>query len=111
MDNLENVEKLNDDIQKYLESSDWCDLTVEEISLIKDDAKRFLYRKEVRNYLIKIINPLYSAIKGKFKFSNPDNMLTCRNMMEDLMKYYYGLGYSRDQIINIAVETNNKKKC
>lgn len=98
--------------KKSVEDKHWMDLTLEEISLIKDNEKRYQYRKSIKNFFMCIINPLYRGIKNKnkFAFSNSNNLLTCRNMIKDLMRYYYQKGYTKDEIINIASENDYKKR-
>lgn len=96
---------------EYINSKAWGDLTSDDIELIEDIEKRKEFRQKYQKCFRYVINPLYSSIKSRnFKFSNPDNLLTCRNMMSDLMKYYYKKGFTRDEIINIACENDCKKK-
>lgn len=112
MDSFENIDQITEQITEYIESKHWGDLTLAEIEIIKDRDKRIEYRRKFKRCFMYIINPLYTGIKNKsrFNFSNPDNLLTCRNMLKDLMDYYYKKGYSREEIINIASENDMKKK-
>lgn len=109
---MEDFDNLILEESSRIENSHWSDLTLEEISLIKDSKKRIEYQSNWKHCFRYIINPLYSSIKNqnKFHFSNPDNMLTCRNMLKDLMDYYYNKGFSRDQIIKIVSDNDIKKK-
>ena len=69
---------------------DWMDVTLDEIYAMKDIRKRIQYRKKCEFCLHTVIKPLYINIKNKegFSFSRPDAELTCRMMLQDLMKVY-----------------------
>jgi len=112
LDSLENFDQVASEILSYIEGKHWGDLTLEEINLIQDRNKRIEYRRNFKNCFMCLINPLYTGIKNKskFSFSNPDNLLTCRNMVKDLLDYYYKKGYTRDEIIVIASDYDIKKK-
>lgn len=108
----ESIDKLNQKITEYLADKHWADLTRSEIDLIEDPKKKKEYKEKSESCFKWVISPLYSGIKRSsgFRFSNPDNLLTCRNMIKDLMDYYYNLGYTRDEIIDIASENDINKK-
>lgn len=111
MVNQDEVEILLNKSLEIINNSHWGDLTLEEISEIKDIEKRKEYRRRWEFCHKHIINPLYSSIKdSKFNFSNSDQYLTCRNMLKDIMDYYYKKGYSKKEIVDIALERDNKKK-
>lgn len=97
---------------KYVESKDWGDLTGDEVDLISDSKVRNTYKKKRLECLRYIINPLYDSIKnkGRFKFSNSNKELTCKNMLQDLFNYYKKQGFSKEEIFDIARERNSSKK-
>ncbi|MBE6138380.1 MAG: hypothetical protein E7173_01375 [Firmicutes bacterium] len=104
MDNNSNVNDLGVQIESYLESKEWYDLTLKEMELITDRSKKVQYKRKFNEYFSSVINPLYDGIKnkGQFKFSHADDALTCRNMVQDLLKYYYDNGFTRDEAIRLA---------
>ena len=46
----------------------------------------------------------------EFKFSNPDEGLTCNNMIRDIYAYYKKRGDIKEDLIGIASEKNTNKK-
>ena len=76
--------------EKENQKKDWMDVTLQEIYEIKDIRKRIQYRKKCEFCLTQVIKPLYVNIKNKkgFSFSKPDEELTCRTMIKDLMSSY-----------------------
>jgi len=112
LDRHSNFDEVTVQINAYIESKHWADLTLEEMELIQERSKKVQYKRNFNKYFSCVINPLYNGIenKGQFKFSNPDNMLTCRNMVQDLMNYYYGKGFTREDIAKLATEMNAHKK-
>lgn len=95
-----------------INNSHWADLTLEEIGQIGDKEKRNEARRQFKRCLVCVINPLYTGIKNKskFEFSNPNELLTCRTMMKDLMNYYYNKGFTREEIVKIATDKDIRKR-
>lgn len=95
-----------------INNSHWADLTLEDIDLIENNEKRSEANRQFKRCIRGVINPLYTGIKdkSKFKFSKPDNLLTCRIMMRDLMSYYYKKGFTREEIVQIATDSDIKKR-
>ena len=106
---------INQSIEDYIsqiEKEEWYNLTDNQINLMTDIKKQFRYMKKRRDCFALLISPLYEAIKDKknFNFSNPENLLTCKNILEDLFCYYNKKNLSVKQIIEIAKEDNPRKK-
>lgn len=97
---------------KEIENKKWYDMTDAEIDIIGDVRKQFSYMKKRRDCMASLINPLYDAILSKksFSFSNPENLLTSKNMLLDLLNYYKNKGYTQEQIIEIIKNNNSSKK-
>lgn len=90
--------------RERINNAHWADLTLDEMELIEDKKKKVEYKKEQRKFHIHIINPLANSVPRKFKFSVPDESLTYRIMMNDYMKFFYGKGMTRDQIIEMMIK-------
>lgn len=103
------VEKILEQEKARINSADWPDLTIDEISLIEDPEKRKEYRQKMRHFHINIINPLANSVSRKFTFSVPDNCLTYRIMMNDYMTYFYKKKKTREQIIDMIIENKVMK--
>lgn len=96
---------------KDLENKTWPNLTKGEIELIRDEQKRKDYLKKYNECMNGLILPLLYSMSSKsnFKFSNPDNLLTCNNMMKDIYEYYVKKGFSKEDLQVIALEKNPGK--
>ena len=59
------------------------------IKQIPDAKERSLIRRKMKYFTYKYINPLYYSIANdkKFKFSLPDDELTCRIIFRDICNY------------------------
>lgn len=108
------VELLEKSFEIYLqdlENKGWADLTEKEMELIADELKRKEYLKKYKECMRAVILPLlYNMDSGKgFKFSNPDSLLTCNNMMKDIYNYYKKRGFNKEDLIIIAGEKKSGK--
>ena len=106
------LEKVAEEKIKEIENKEWYDMTDVEIDIIGDVRKQFSYMKKRRDCMAVLINPLYDAIPNKksFSFSNPENLLTSKNMLLDLLNYYKNKDYTREQIMEIIKNNNSSKK-
>ena len=94
-----------------LEGKNWPNLTKGEIELIRDEQKRKEYLKKYRECMNVVILPLLYNMdnRNNFKFSNPDNLLTCNNMMKDIYAYYKKRGFNKEELCVIATEKKTGK--
>ena len=106
------LQKSIENYLKFIEDKNWPDLTKEQIELIKDDSKRKEYLKKYKECVRKVIMPLIWHIDNKshFKFTNPDNLLTCNNMMKDIYSYYQKKGYDKKDLCTIASDKDVGKR-
>jgi len=98
-ENVNNKEKIN--------NCDWIDLTLKQIEQVEDKTKRKEYKKQIREFLINIINPLAMSVPRSFKFSVNDEELTYQQMLDDYVKYFYTKGKSREDIVKIIKDKLN----
>lgn len=84
---------------------DWLDLYIKDFggSQITDKKELANKQKKMRTLYLEFLIPLYKPIQNnkKFKFSVPDEELTCRIMYEDLKKYHQLFGM-REVLYKIA---------
>lgn len=94
-----------------LEQKKWSDLTKEQICSIRDELKRKEYLKKYQECMKAVILPLLYNMDNsqKFHFANPDNLLTCNNMMKDIYNYYKKRGFNKEDLIIIAGEKKSGK--
>lgn len=109
-----NEELLEKSIQIYLEQiegKNWADLTKNEMKLIADEVKKVEYLKKYKECMENLILPLLYSMSNSsnFKFSNPDSLLTCNNMMKDIYNYYQKRGFKKAELSVIASEKDPKK--
>lgn len=70
----------------------WADLYIKDFgqSQIKTRTELTLAQKKMKTFYGEFLLSLYNPIKDtNFKFSVPDNLLTCRIMYNDLKAYYH----------------------
>lgn len=98
--------------QEYINSKHWADLTEKQIEMIVDEEKRKLYLKKYQECMNAFILPLLYNMSNKsgFKFSDPNESLTCNNMIREIYAYYQKRGYTKEDLNNIALEKNTNKK-
>lgn len=70
---------------------DWIDLYIKDFgsSQVEDKKELFQYQKKMKTFYREFLSPLYVHVQNnkKFKFSVPDDELTCRIMLEDLRTF------------------------
>lgn len=96
-----------DEYKKYVNSKHWADLTNSELEYVDDASKLKNRRKYINFYII----PLLYSMKNKsnFKFSHDKDELTCRNMRDDIQKYYSKLNYNQQDLYKIASDRKINK--
>lgn len=101
------IERSIEEYKKYVNSKHWADLTENELEYVCDKEKLKKRKKYINVYII----PLLYSMKNNshFKFSHPNNQLTCRNMRDDVVSYYKKLGYNQQDLYQICSEKNINK--
>lgn len=89
---------------------DISDLSFNDIMAIKDNKTRSAYLKEYRKLLITIGNKLYmEASRYKdFSFSQEEDNLTFRQMIEELKTFLQQKGYQNEQITALVIKGKHK---
>lgn len=102
---------ISDEILKLekerIDNADWADLALSELQLIDDLDKRRNYSKKINEFHMLIINTFSSLVPINFKFSIPNDKLTCRIMAKEYMNYFYAKGMSREEIIKMLSDSKN----
>ena len=84
---------------------DWPDLYFKDFgaSQVEDKKELVLKQKKMKSFYTMILLPLYKPVQNskKFNFSVPDEKLTERIMLKDLMNYYK-LDNSRDVLTKVG---------
>lgn len=87
----------------------WQYLSKEEISMCSDIKVQSSYRKNVRETIKSIMNPLYMyALKQGFDDTNFLKETTIHDMVEELKLFYESKGIDREKRISILLEGKKK---
>ena len=91
---------------------DWINLTFVEIMQIENQKQKEYCMRMRKDCLRKIISPLLVnlPLHTGFKFSNSDEYLSCKVMLNDLLKEYKKRNYSKEEIVDILNGKRVKKR-
>ena len=84
---------------------EWLDLYIKDFggSQIEDKQELISKQKKMKTFYLEFLLPLYKPVQGNknFKFSVPDEELTCRIMLQDL-RTYHEIDSMRDLLVKVA---------
>lgn len=81
----------------------WINLSFLDIINLKNEVQKQYCLKMRKDCLKRLIGPLISnlPLHTGFKFSEEEQKLSCKNMLEELFKEYYKRDYSKEEIYSI----------
>lgn len=108
---MENIEKEISKLEsERINNTHWADLTLEELRLIEDKAKKREYKIHIDELHMTFINNCAMLVGKDFKFSVPNEILTYRIMANDYMNYFYNKGMTKEEIIEMISNNKGKKR-
>ena len=90
----------------------WLSLNLFEINCIKDKEEKECFLRLRKNCIKALILPLLInlPLHTGFKFSNVNDRLSCKDMLQELFSEYHKRSYTKDEVIDISMGKRVKKR-